>query len=108
MLLCHLSCVSFPCVSFSGSLRQECAEAEQRCANLQAQLAAANSAREAAERALKKEQSATENLREDYEKLEKTCEEYTIEITSLLRDLDERVAGIGALNEERDKLRTQV
>ena len=92
----------------SGSLQRECTEARERCTNLERQLAAANAAREAAEHALKNEQSLTGRLKEEVAKGEKTCEEYTIEINSLLRDLDDHTASIGTLTEERDRLRTQV
>ena len=37
-----------------------------------------------------------------------TCENYTVEINSLLRDLDEHTASISTLTEERDKLKSQV
>ena len=50
----------------------------------------------------------TGRLKEEVAKGEKTCEEYTIEINSLLRDLDDHTASIGTLTEERDRLRTQV
>ena len=47
-------------------------------------------------------------LRHDCGDLRQTCEDYTTEINSLLRDLDQQSSNLGSLEGERDRLKQQV
>lgn len=97
-----------PSLCLSNSLQRDYKQLQQQNTNLTDQLTAAASTREAAELALKSEQSSTARLKQENSELKMTCENYTVEINSLLRDLDEHTASISTLTEERDKLKSQV
>ena len=66
------------------------------------------SARETLSATLKEEQGRTQQLKLECEELKHTCEEYKVEVNSLLQDLQEHTTNITSLEGERDQLKQQV
>ena len=100
-----MTCVLCLC---SDSLERRLGEVQQECEGLKQELAIASAARDAAELALKTEQSTSQKLQKDCDELKQTCEDYTGEINSLLRDLTDHANTIKTLEEKRGALQQQV
>ena len=92
----------------SEVLETRLVETEKVTTGVQQQLALSEDGRGKAEMSLKSEQVAAQKHQHICNELKQTCEDYTGEINSLLKDLDEHTNTIKTLEEERDTLREQV